>query len=186
MQRVLFLLKTELDDIEVDRIKNQTGRKGIIARYENRNDVLSSAELDKVGQSYIKYKGSAEINLKVVTDDKDIYNIGQIVHFDAPIDDLTQDYMVKRKEIKVINTTDQEKIFYTYELSSSFNSERAINWFDNQRNKASGNIQEGESITRNIDIENSANIIYNNLTISEITAIGDNVLNCTLNAPFKS
>lgn len=171
---------------EVDRIKNQTGRKGIIARYENRNDVLSSAELDKVGQSYIKYKGSAEINLKLVTDDKDIYNIGQIVHFDAPIDDLTQDYMVKRKEIKVINTTDQEKIFYTYELSSSFNSERAINWFDNQRNKASGNIQEGESITRNIDIENSANIIYNNLTISEITAIGDNILNCTLNAPFKS
>ena len=169
---------------EVDRVANQIGRKGIIARYENRNDVLSSAELDKVGQSYIKYKGSAEINLKVVTDDKDIYNIGQIVHFEAPIEDLTQDYMVKRKEIKVINTTDQEKIFYTYELSSSFNSERAINWFDNQRNKASGNIQEGETITRNVDIENSANIIYNNLTVSEISVNGNNTLNCILNAPF--
>ena len=92
--------------------------------------------------------------------------------------------MVKRKEIKVINTTDQEKIFYTYELSSSFNSERAINWFDNQRNKASGNIQEGETITRNIDIENSANIIYNNLIVSEISVNGNNILNCVLNAPF--
>lgn len=171
---------------EVDRVANQTGRKGVIARYENRNDVLSSDELDKVGQSYIKYKGSAEVNLKVVTDDKDIYNIGQIVHFDAPIDDLTQDYMVKRKEIKVINTTDQEKIFYTYELSSSFNSERAINWFDNQRNKASGNIQEGESITRNVDIENSANIIFNNYSKIELNVTGDNTLNCGLNAPFVS
>ena len=171
---------------EVDRVANQIGRKGVIARYENRNDVLSSYELDKVGQSYIKYKGSAEVNLKVVTDDKDIYNIGQIVHFEAPIEDLTQDYMVKRKEIKVINTTDQEKIFYTYELSSSFNSERAINWFDNQRNKASGNIQEGETITRNIDIENSANIIYNNLTVSEISVTGNNTLNSVLNAPFIS
>lgn len=171
---------------EVDRVANQTGRKGVIARYENRNDVLSSDELDKVGQSYIKYKGSAEVNLKVVTDDKDIYNIGQIVHFDAPIDDLTQDYMVKRKEIKVINTTDQEKIFYTYELSSSFNSERAINWFDNQRNKASGNIQEGESITRNVDIENSANIIFNNYSKVELNVTGDNTLNCGLNAPFVS
>lgn len=171
---------------EVDRVANQTGRKGVIARYENRNDVLSSDELDKVGQSYIKYKGSAEVNLKVVTDDKDIYNIGQIVHFDAPIDDLTQDYMVKRKEIKVINTTDQEKIFYTYELSSSFNSERAINWFDNQRNKASGNIQDGESITRNVDIENSANIIFNNYSKIELNVTGDNTLNCGLNAPFVS
>lgn len=49
---------------EVERVANQTGRKGVIARYENRNDVLSSDELDKVGQSYIKYKGSAEVNLK--------------------------------------------------------------------------------------------------------------------------
>lgn len=171
---------------EVDRIANQTGRKGIISRYENRNDVLSSAELDKVGQSYIKYKGSAEVNLKVVTDDKDIYNIGQIVHFEAPIDDLTQDYMVKRKEIKVINTTDQEKIFYTYELSSSFNSERAINWFDNQRRKAKGNIGEGEAITRNVDIENSANIIFNNYSKIELNVTGDNTLNCGLNAPFVS
>ena len=171
---------------EVDRIRTQTGRKGTIARYENRNDVLSSDELDKVGQSYIKYKGSAEVSLKIIIDDKDLYNIGQVVYFEAPINDLRQDYMVKRKEIKVINTTDQEKIFYTYELVSNFNSEKAINWFDNQRNKASGNIQEGESITRNIDIENSANIIYSNLTISEINAIGNNILNSALNAPFTN
>lgn len=171
---------------EVDRIKTQTGRKGTIARYENRNDVLSSDELDKVGQSYIKYKGSAEVSLKIITDDKDLYNVGQVVYFEAPINDLAQDYMVKKKDIQIINTTDQEKIFYTYELVSNFNSEKAINWFDNQRNKASGNIQEGESITRNIDIENSANIIYSNLTVSEINVIGNNILNSALNAPFTN
>ena len=112
--------------------------------------------------------------------------MGQIVYFESPINDLTQDYMVKKKETNIIATGDFNNIWYTYELTSSFNSESAINYFDNQRAKNKGNIGQGETITRNIDIENSANIIYNNLTISEITAIGDNVLNCILNAPFKS
>ena len=171
---------------EVNRINSQTGRKGVIARYENRKDVLSSEELNKVGQSYIRYKGSAEVNLKVVTKDKDLYNIGQIVYFEAPINDLTQDYMIKKKETKIIATGSDFNIWYTYELSSSFNSERAINYFDNQRNKSTGNILAGEFITRNIDIENTANIIFRDLTVTEITANGDNILDCVLDSPFNN
>ena len=50
-----------LNSSESNRIQTQIGRKGIISRYENRNDTTSSQELIKIGQSYIKYKGSAEI-----------------------------------------------------------------------------------------------------------------------------
>lgn len=171
---------------EVNRINSQTGRKGVIARYENRNDVLSSEELNKVGQSYIRYKGSAEVNLKVITKDKDLYNIGQIVYFEAPINGLAQDYMIKKKETKIIATGSDFNIWYTYELSSSFNSERAINYFDNQRNKSTGNISAGEFITRNIDIENTANIIFRDLTVTEITVSGDNILDCALDSPFNN
>ena len=59
-------------------------------------------------------------------------------------------------------------------------------YFDNQRNKATGNIAEGESITRNIDINNSAMIIWENATITEISVSvdGDNALNSVLNSPF--
>lgn len=167
---------------EVDRIANQTGRKGTIARYETRNDVLSSAELDAIGQSYIKYKGSAEVILNLITEDNDLYNVGQIVYFESPINDLAQDYMVKRKTTQIIASVG--KIFYTYQLTSSFNSEKEINWFDNQRNKAKGNISEGETITRNIDIETSAQIIFNNFIAEEITFENDNILDCALDSPF--
>lgn len=167
---------------EVDRISTQTGRKGIITRYETRNDVLSSAELDAIGQSYIKYKGSAEVTLNLVTEDNDLYNVGQIVYFESPINDLAQDYMVKKKTTKIIASVD--KIFYTYELTSSFNSEKEINWFDNQRNKVKGNISEGETITRNIDIETSTQIVFNNFSSEEISITNDNVLDCSLESPF--
>jgi hypothetical protein len=77
-------------------------------------------------------------------------------------------------------------LFYIYELTSSFNSEKAINYFDNQRSKATGNIEEGESITRNVDIETQANIIWSEGSVSSasVTVTGDNVLNCALNSPF--
>lgn len=168
---------------EVQRINSQIGRKGVIARYEQRNDILTSDNLEKVGQAYIKYKGSAEIILTLSTR-VDIYNIGEVVHFNAPITELDTDYMVKKKSTQIIATGDYSNIFYTYELTSSFNSESAINYFDNQRNKTYGNISQGEYITRNIDIENTANIIWNNLTITEVTPSGDNVLNSILNSPF--
>ncbi len=166
---------------EINRVSNNTGRKGVIARYENRNDVLSSNELKMIGETYIKYKGSAEVIITLKTR-TDIYNVGQSVYFDAPIEELNTDYMVKKKSIEIIATTGD--VFYTYELSSSFNSEAAINWFDNQRNKATGNIAEGESITRNIDIESKATIVFSNATATEITITDTNVLNAPLNAPF--
>ena len=168
---------------EVQRINSQIGRKGVIARYEQRNDILTSDNLEKVGQAYIKYKGSAEIILTLSTR-VDIYNIGELVHFNAPITELDTDYMVKKKSTQIIATGDYSNVFYTYELTSSFNSESAINYFDNQRNKTYGNISQGEYITRNIDIENTANIIWDNLTITEVTPNGDNVLNSILNSPF--
>ncbi len=166
---------------EVNRINLNTDRKGVIARYEQRNDVLSSDELEMIGQTYLKYKGSAEVILTLKTQE-DIYNIGQTVYFNAPIQELATSYMVKKKSTEIIATTNT--VFYTYELTSSFNSETAINWFDNQRNKTTGNISAGEYITRNYDIENTANIIWDNLTITEVNVTGANVLNAPLNSPF--
>ena len=90
--------------------------------------------------------------------------------------------MVKKKKINYIAT--QSTIFYSYELTSSYNSETQINYFDNQRNKANGNIGVGEYISRNYDIENTAKIIFYDTSVEEITVIGDNVLNAPLNAPF--
>jgi len=170
---------------EISRINTQTGRKGTISRYETRNDILSSEELSKVGQSYIKYKGTPEIILKIKTKDTDLFNVGQQVYFDMPdVAQLSTDYMVKKKETEITKTGNDGVIFYTYELTSNYNSESAINYFDNQRNKTNGNIEQDKFITRNIDIENNATIHFDNLDIQEIIPVGDNVLNCTLNSPL--
>lgn len=174
------------NDEEVTRIATQTNTTGVISRYENRNDILSSDELENIAKSYIKYKGKPEIILKLTTLNNDLFNIGEICYFNSPIADLAQDYMVKSKATNYTSVAGETNIFYTYELTSSFNSEKAINYFDNQRNKATGNIAEGESITRNIDINNSAMIIWENATITEISVSvdGDNALNSVLNSPF--
>lgn len=172
---------------EISRIGQQTGRNGIIARYETRNDILSTDELTKVAQTYIKYKGKAEILLTVVTKDNDLYNVGQQVYFDMPdMSDLATDYMVKTKEIKITQTGTDAVIFYVYTLSNTYESENAINYFDNQRRKATGNINESEFITRNIDIEKEANIKFDNLVTTEVVPAGDNILNCILNSPFTN
>lgn len=168
---------------EVNRISNAIGRNGVIARYENRNDATTSLELQKIGESYIKYKGVPEINL-TITSTNNIWNIGETVNFNAPIDELNTNYMVKRKTINYIAT--QNLIFYTFELASSFNSEKEINYFDNQRNKASGNIGAGEFISRNVDVESTANVIFYNTTITEVTVTGDNVLDSVLDSPFNN
>lgn len=163
---------------EVNRISNQLEIKGIIARYENRNDSTSNAELNQIAQSYIKYKGNAEITLTLKTFNKDLFEVGEVTHFESPILDLEKDYMIKKKTIQLIPTANYA--FYTYEMSSNFNSEKAINYFDNQRAKLSGNIAEGDYIERNIDFENTANIIFQNLTIEEITDTGSNTLDLIL------
>lgn len=150
---------------EINRVQNNLNRKGVIARYESRNDVASSDELYRIGQTYLKYKGIPEVTLNVTTR-KRIWNVGQSVHFNAPLKELRQDYMVKSCEVKVISTI--EEVFYTYELSSSYNAEKAINYFDNQRSKVGGNLKEGEFITRNVDVVSSANIIFDNLVITEV------------------
>lgn len=154
---------------EIDRVSTQLGVNGVISRYEERNDVTNSDELINVGSTYLKYKGEAEVILTLTTHNNNLYEVGQVVNFEAPIGNLTKEYLVKSKEISILsignNTWD---IFYTYELSSSFNSEKAINWFDNQRNKTQGNIGEGEYINRNIDIENIANIVWDNLQVQEV------------------
>ena len=172
---------------EISRIGQQTGRNGTICRYETRNDVLSSNELNKVAQTYIKYKGTAEISLTIETKNTDLFNIGQQVYFDIPqLPDLQRDYMVKTKETQITQTGTDAVIFYVYTLSSNYESENAINYFDNQRRKANGNINENEFITRNIDIENVANVVFSNVTQTEVTPVGDNVLNSVLNSPFIS
>lgn len=171
---------------EIDRISQQTQTEGVIARYETRNDVLSSDELEKIAKTYIEYKGKAEVILTLRTQNKDLYNIGEVVYFNAPISDLAQNYMVKSKKVEYVVINKIVNLFYIYELTSSFNSEKAINYFDNQRSKATGNIEEGESITRNVDIETQANIIWSDGSVSSasVTVTGDNVLNCALNSPF--
>lgn len=166
---------------EISRIASSTGRNGTLARYENRNDATTSSELQLIGESYIKYKGVPEINLKIDTM-SNIWNVGERVNFIAPINDLSTEYMVKKKIINYIASIDE--IFYSYELNSSFNSEDLINYFDNQRAKAKGNIGEGEFVARNIDIENTANIIFYDTQVDEISIDGDNILNSVLNSPL--
>lgn len=155
-----------LNSNESNRIQTQIGRKGTISRYENRNDTSSSAELQKIGQSYLKYKGSAEITLEIITG-QNLWNIGQIVHYNAPIFNLTKDYMVKSKTIDWNITSGL--IFYTYELTSNFNCEDAVNYFDNQRAKVQGNLGEGSTITRNIDIESTALIKFYDTSLEEVS-----------------
>lgn len=162
---------------EISRVATATGVKGIVSRYESRNDARTSTELQKIGQSYIKYKGTPEIRLKVVTE-SNLWNIGQRVQFNAPITELDTEYMVKKKDINYIVTANQ--IFYTYELSSSFNSESEINYFDNQRAKANGNIKEGQFISRNIDLESVANIIFYDTTATSTSITSDSTLQSTL------
>jgi len=172
------------NDDEITRITNQIGRNGTIARYETRNDTSSSKELAKIAETYLKYKGQPEIILKIVTKDIDLFNIGEQVYFDGPINTLKTQYMVKKKEIEITKTGNDGFVFYTYELSSNYNAESAINFFDNQRRKRSGNLEEDEFIDRNVDINNEANIIFENLSIEEITIDDNNVLNIPLNGPF--
>lgn len=170
---------------EINRVATATGRKGIVARYENRNDANTSNELQLIGQSYIRYKGTPEIKLTIVSR-SNIWNVGDRVQFNAPINELATEYMVKKKTINRIlaNPSSEEHIVYTYEMTSSFNSEQAINYFDNQRAKAKGNIGESEYITRNVDIENIANIIFYGSNVEQATITGDNTLQATLSSPI--
>ena len=169
---------------EIQRISNQLGINGTIARYESRNDVLYSSQLQSIARNYIKYKGQAEVTLKIQTLNTNLFKIGQQVYFNAPVEKLKSDYMVKKKTTEFYIVNDLIHAFYTFELTNSFNSESAINFFDNQRSKANGNISQGEYIARNVDIENAANIIFSNLQITELAITGDNTLEAELEMPL--
>lgn len=169
---------------EIARVTSQINRNGTIARYETRNDTSSSKELARIADTYLRYKGKAQIDLTITTKDLDIFEIGQQTYFDAPIEELKGNYLVKTKDIQITKVGTFGVVFYTYTLSNSFDTENAINFFDNQRRKRSGNIEDNEYITRNIDIDNEMNIVFDNLSITEISITDDNTLNAPLNAPF--
>ena len=122
----------------------------------------------KIAKTYLEVKGQSEITLKITTKDVDLFNIGQQVYFNAPIDELKKNYLVKSKEIQITKTGNDGIIFYVYTLSSTYNGEKAINFFDNQRRKSEGNLDKGQFITRYIDVSNVCDIIFDNLTIEEI------------------
>lgn len=168
---------------ETSRISNNLNRNGTISRYENRTDVTSSKELQLVGQSYIKFNGMAKITLTVKAR-TDFLKLGGKYHFDAPIDELDGDYLVKTKKTTVTQSGEYNWFIYEYELTNSFDVENEINYFDNQRAKANGNISQGEYVARNVDVENTANIIFSNLQITELTIDGDNTLEAGLDMPL--
>lgn len=152
---------------EITRINNQLNNSGVIARYENRQDADTSAELNSIGQSYIQFKGKPEITLTVKTINNDIYNVGDIVYFDINntngLEDLIDNYAVKKKTTQIIqnNADGTNYIFYTYELSNNYNFEASVNYFDNQRAKQIGNIKEGDYINRYVENYKSFYITFN-------------------------
>lgn len=164
-----------VDTSESSRINNITGRNGIIARYENRNDVTSSSELQAIGKTCIKYYGKPELSLKIISRE-DFLQLGGKYHFNAPIEKLDVDFLVKSKKTRILYNTELYLKVYEYELTNTFDLENDINYFDNQRAKATGNISVGEYIARNIDVENTINIIFNNLQIEELEIDVENVL----------
>ena len=156
-----------LNQDEISRIDEQLDNSGIITRYENRQDTNSSEELNSIGQTYIQFKGKPEVTLTVRTINNDIYEVGNVVYFNTNnvqgLEDLIDNYAVKEKTIQIIqnNSSNTANIFYTYKLSNNFNFENQINYFDNQRAKAIGNIKEGEFINRYVENYKNYNIIFN-------------------------
>ena len=175
-----------INSSETQRIQAQTSLNGIISRYENRNDATTSNELLNIGESYLEFKGSPEIILNVETQNNKLCELGYIYSFDAPIPELNQRYMCKEVDTRIVTTGSQTDIFYEFKLTSSYNSEEAINYFDNQRNKTKGNLKDGQYITRNIDIENVANIVWQEPTFEAITVNGDNIIENGLETPLNN
>lgn len=161
------------NESEIKRINENTKRNGIIARYEKRTDTNNEKSLAQIAQSYLDYKGTPEITIQVLTYEKDIFNIGDRVFFNGPLESLKTNYLVTEKEIEMITAGSEQTIFYKYKLSSSFNDESAINYFDNQRRKLEGNIEEGQYISRYIDLPSSVNIIFYGVEFQDIPAPND-------------
>ncbi len=177
------------DITESQRIATSLNRSGVITRYEDRNDLLIKDQLLKVAQTYLKFKGKVEVLLTIKTKDKDILSLGHKVKFDIDVKDLeflSKEYLVKSKTIEVVQANEEIITFYTYELSGNFNAENSINYFDNQRRKAKGNIEKDEFVDRNIDIMKKIDIIFKDLKIEEIDIESDNILQTGLQVPLNN
>lgn len=163
---------TVLNTSEINRIENQLNNTGIISRYEQRQDATTAEELNAIGQTYIQFKGKVEVTLQVKTINKDLWNIGEIVYFDNNgnngIIDLVGTYAIKKKTTQMYqnNADDSLQVFYIYELDNNYNFENLINYFDNQRAKTIGNIQEGQFINKYIENAETINIIFGEPIIS--------------------
>lgn len=157
---------TVLNTDEISRVSNQLNNTGIISRYEQRQDATTAEELNAIGQTYLQFKGKSEVTLQVKTLNKDLWNVGEVVYFDNNntdgIIDLVGNYAVKKKTIQMYqnNADDSLQVFYTYELDNNYNFENLINYFDNQRAKTKGNIQEGQFINKYIENTEAINIIF--------------------------
>lgn len=168
---------------EIQRINNNLGRNGTISRYENRTDVTSSSELQSVGKTYIKYNSNAELSINIVAG-SDFLQLGGKYKLDSPVSSINGYYLVRAKNTNVLQSGDFTQIKYEYELNSNFNTENELNFFDNQRAKANGNISQGEYISRNIDIEDTTNIIFSDLQICELIIDSNNTLESNLETPL--
>ena len=175
---IINLRQVAYNQDEIERITDVMS--GVISRYEKRTDTNDAHALSQIAQSYIDYKSVPEVILSVKSYNKDLFTMGTQVLFNGPLDDLKTRYLVKSKKVEMIVIGNTEEIFYTYELSSSFNDENAINFFDNQRRKTEGNIEDDEYISRYIDIPSQTNIIFYGAKLTKIETIPENTLDAEL------
>lgn len=172
--------------VEINRIAEQQSNIGEIARYEKRDEAFTNKELGLIAQSYLYFKGRPSVDLEIETLNNDMWNVGETVYFNSndisDLQDLEGEYIVKNKTIKIIqnNADNTAQIFYEYDLINNFNFESAINFFDNQRAKQIGNINEGEFINRYIDFEDYVNIIFSGFTTEELIVEAQNELEAEL------
>jgi hypothetical protein len=144
------------EDDEIKRIKDNTGTAGTISRYEKRNDVSLAEEMNKIALSYLKYKGKGDYTITIQTFNKELAHLGDKVNLTTNdnLKFLEDKYYVKSitTSYTTNNADNKAYIFRTYTLVNNFNFEYAVNYFDNQRAKLIGNIQDGQYINRDIDI----------------------------------
>lgn len=172
--------------VEINRIATQNSNIGEIARYEKRDEAYTSQELGQIAQSYLYFKGKQAVELEVKTLNNDMWNVGDTCYFDnkniEALEDLVGNYIVKSKNTQIIqnNADNTAQIFYEYVLINNFNFESAVNFFDNQRAKRIGNINDGDFINRYVDFEDSVNIIFDGFTTEDLVVEAQNELEAEL------
>lgn len=152
------------EDEEIERIKNNTDTTGIISRYEKRSDVSVAEEMNKIAQSYLKYKGKGDYTITIQTFNKELAHLGDKIQLTTNdnLKFLEDEYYVKSisTQCTTNNADNKAYIFRTYTLVNNFNFEYATNYFDNQRAKMIGNIQDGQYIDRDIEIQDIITISF--------------------------